>query len=73
MKCFLVVNQLNNPVFLDFDAEFTKFVHKRAVELGLQDVSGYKMHSKIFISEGLVLLHLPAKDWGHCLLRNVYL
>lgn len=39
MKCFLVVNQLNNPVFLDFDAEFTKFVHKKAVEVGLQDVS----------------------------------
>ncbi|KAK7109941.1 BLOC-3 complex member HPS1-like [Littorina saxatilis] len=37
MKCFIAVNQLNNPIFLDFDAEFTRFIRKRAVEFGLQD------------------------------------
>lgn len=70
MKCFLVVNQLNNPVFLDFDEEFTKFVHKKAVEVGLQDVSGFRLRSRTpsflltSISRWKAMCRYKEQGWG---------
>ncbi|XP_076460275.1 BLOC-3 complex member HPS1-like [Babylonia areolata] len=68
MKCFLVVNQLNNPVFVDFDADFTKFIHKKAVELGLQNADEASDGDEIDIAvvtqlfSPLVLSQVPLDD-----------
>ncbi|KAK7477485.1 hypothetical protein BaRGS_00031249 [Batillaria attramentaria] len=40
MRSFVVVSQgLNNPIFLDFDADFARYINKKAVESGLQEAS----------------------------------
>lgn len=38
MKCFLVMNLLNDPIFVDFDPKFAAFINKRAADLEMQEV-----------------------------------
>ena len=38
MKCFLVVNQLNDPCFIDHDESFAAYIISRAKEKGLVEV-----------------------------------